>query len=223
MEKELYIKHLTDNINNNFDKYQSYLDSRDLYSFCSLKTLINENIHCLLLNNHIASICVTNHILERFVKLSIIEHGTAGLNYSNDELYNTALLESYNFDDKVLSKTLLQLKNIGLITDIEYNHLDNFRDNYRNPYSHSDTKNIIQDPSTIKGRMYSIEDFKNITNKIELENIQYEEKTISTFSPAMAQLSIQEHAIDNAFNYFKEVFNIMIIVDKRLQVLNSNK
>ncbi|WP_158963215.1 hypothetical protein [Myroides fluvii] len=221
MNKEFYIQHLTDNINNNIDRYFPYIDSRDLYSFCSLKTLINENINCLLLNNYIASICVTNHILERFVKLSIIEHGTTGLNYSDDNLYNIKLLESYDFDNEILNNTLAKLKNINLISDVEYKCLKDFKNNYRNPYSHSETKKIIKNTANFfSGRMYSIND---ILNNNGLENIPYEEKTISTLSPAIAQLHIQDHAIDNAFNYFKEVFDIIVIVDKRLQDINSNK
>ncbi|MDR2224189.1 MAG: hypothetical protein LBE34_15850 [Flavobacteriaceae bacterium] len=221
MKKEIYIQHLTKNINNNIDKYFPYIDSQSLYSFCSLKILINENINCLLLNNYIASICVTNHLLERFIKLSIIEYKTTGLNYTDDNLYNTRLIESYNIDSETLNNTLSELKATGLINDIEYKCLIGFKNKYRNPYSHSETKKIIKNaPDYFSGKMYSIDDFFN--NK-GLEDIPYEEKTISTLSPALAQLHIQQHATDNAFNYFKEVFDIIVIVDKRLQDINSKK
>jgi len=223
MKKEQYIKHLTTNINDNINTYFSYIDNNVFHTFCSLKRLINENINCLLLNNHIASICVTNHILERFIKLSLIEHGTSGIDYSNDELYNTKLLESFSYDHKVLGVTLQELRNVNLITDQELQNLQSFKDAYRNPYSHADTKRINKDvPNTFKGRMYSLDYLPNILTQ-NFKNLSYEEKNISTLSPPIAQEYIHEHAINNAFNYFKAVFDIMIIVDKRLQALNSSK
>lgn len=62
--------------------------------FLALTSLKNEILHNLLLNLFQTAIFGTNHLLERLIKLSLIEKHTLGLNYSNHELYNQKTLEA---------------------------------------------------------------------------------------------------------------------------------
>lgn len=221
MKKEDYLKNLNSKIHQNIDLYFEYIDREDLYYFVELKSLINENIDCLLLNNYLASINTTNHLFERFVKLSLINFYTIETDYSNIELYNQLIDKAYNFDDKTLVPVLKQFQETKLIDDGELKYLLNLKDKYRNPYAHSDTKKIVGNSESYKGKIFSIEDGFKALFENNFAQLPFKEIEIRNYSPPLAQLNIEIMAEKNAFKYFKEVFDFILIIDERLKELKA--
>lgn len=223
MKKEDYLRYLNSKIILNIDIYFEYIDRRDLYYFVELKSLINENIDCLLLNNYLASINTTNHLFERFVKLSLISYYTIEVDYSNIELYNQLIETAYNFDSKTLVPVLKQFREIKLIDDDELKYLLILKDKYRNPYAHSDTKKIVGNSESYRGKIFSIEDGLKALFDNNFSQLPFKEIDVRNYSPPLAQLNIEVMAEKNAFKYFKEVFDFILIIDKRLKELNAQR
>ena len=74
-------------IDENYESLKKYFIHQP-HHFLALTSLRNEILQNLLLNLFQTAIFGTNHLLERLIKLSLIEKHTLSLNYSNHELYN---------------------------------------------------------------------------------------------------------------------------------------
>ena len=62
-----YIEHFGKEIVKNLDELNFYYKHEFIF-FCEFRTIIYENLNCLLLGLYQASICMTNHLLERMLK-----------------------------------------------------------------------------------------------------------------------------------------------------------
>ena len=175
--------------------------------FCKLNTLIYENINCLLLGLNQASIFTTNHLLERMLKVALIDFHVKGYYIGNPE-FGIKLEEAKTlYDGKVLNDTINLSVEKSVITEDERKVLINLKNNFRNPYSHAEAAKIIKDaPQTFTGSMLNCTgaiDAMTKGKKIPLQQIK-----VSSYAFA------QEHqfilAQSNAFGYFKQIFNLMI-------------
>jgi len=193
-----------------------------LNHFIELTKLRDEILKCLLLELYQSSIFSTNHLLERVIKLALINKYTINLNFNQPELYNEKTLEAIElYDDKKLSYTLNSAQAEKLITEKEFKTLNLFRDKIRNPYSHAQIKRIISGaPEKFTGFMFNINEVQESLKKGE--PIKLGKKTeITTLSPAFAQIYQEDFSKQLAFDYFKIVNQIMINIDKRLEKLKT--
>lgn len=141
----------------NYDSLEKYFLHQP-YHFLALTSIRNEILQNLLLNLFQTAIFGTNHLLERLVKLSLIEKHTLGLNYSNDELYNQKTIEAIAlYDNLTLNDSLKAAYEQNLITETEKNTLMEIRKKIRNPYAHEEIKKIINKaPPKFTGFMFNI-------------------------------------------------------------------
>ncbi len=75
MEKEIFEKSFIKKLNTNFPEFDKYFDF-NLKVFCEFNTLIFEINKCLILELNRASITLTNNLLERLLKLALINNET---------------------------------------------------------------------------------------------------------------------------------------------------
>jgi len=187
--------------------------------FCNLNTLIYENINCLLLGLNQASIFTTNHLLERMLKVALMDFHTKGYYIGNPE-FEIKLEEAKKlYDGKVLNDTINLSVEKSVITEDERKELINLKNEFRNPYSHAEVAKIIKDaPQTFTGFM------GNFTGAIDAmtkgKKIPLQQITVPSY--AFAQEHQFELAKTKAFDYFKQIFNLMILIDERYQNHNSN-
>jgi hypothetical protein len=184
--------------------------------FCNLNTLVNENINCLLLGLNQASIFTTNHLLERMLKVALMDFHTKGY-YIGNPKFEIKLEEAKKlYDGKVLNDTINFAVAKSIITEDERKELINLKNEFRNPYSHAEAAKIIKDaPQTFTGFMGSFTEAMDAMTKGK----QIPLKQITVPSYAFAQEHQFNLAQTKSFDYFKQIFNLMIEIDKRYQNL----
>lgn len=203
----------------NYEQLKKYFLHQP-HHFLPLTSLRNEILQNLLLNLFQTAIFGTNHLLERLIKLSLIEKHTLGLNYSNHELYNQKTLEAIElYDNLTLFESLKAAEEQNLITDLEKSTFTEIRKKIRNPFSHAEIKKIINDaPPKFTGFMFNINDVKESLIK-GVSIPQGEKKEITTLSSTFSQLYQKDFSEQIALNYFENVYSILISIDKKLQEL----
>lgn len=150
-------KKLTDEVNeiirSRFEfierNYPSIRDAyRNHYDWPELDPLRHEICICITFGLCQAAITLTNHLLETLLKYAlIIQHGK-NKEQKEEETKGriiTSFIEKYKegvqlYGDANLDKTINRACTVGLITKDQKNQLHQFRDRFRNAYSHSDKK-----------------------------------------------------------------------------------
>ncbi|HOZ84678.1 MAG TPA: hypothetical protein PK191_04255 [Niabella sp.] len=206
-------------IDENYDSLKNYFLHQP-HHFLALESLRNEILQNLLLNLFQTAIFGTNHLLERLIKLSLIEKHTLGLNYSNHVLYNQKTIEAIElYDSLTLNDSLKAAYKQNLITELEKNTLMELRKKIRNPFSHAEIKKIINDaPPKFTGFMFNINDVKESLIK-GAPMPQGERKEITTLSSTFSQLYQKEFSEQIALDFFETVYSILINIDNKLQKL----
>ena len=187
-----YIEHFGKEIVKNLDELNFYYKHEFIF-FCEFRTIIYENLNCLLLGLYQASICMTNHLLERMLKHALIDFEMKGCYIGNP---------AFNENISAACKK-------GIITEEEGGKLKELKNKYRNPYSHASVKKIISEkPELVKGWIGKFpvpeEDSK------PLRNITVPSEIFSEYYQA-------DIAKKEAFPYFKIVFGTMVAIDQRYQ------
>lgn len=116
------------------------------YGWPEFDPLRDEISKCLICDFCQAAITLTNNLLEHFLKTICIYSDSIAKKEtepSNGLIINRAIID--RFDGLDLSQTLRHAKKIGLISEEQWKKLDNYRDEFRNAYSHSEKKKIFKD------------------------------------------------------------------------------
>jgi hypothetical protein len=202
-----------DRIIENLEKLSPFYEHH-FYLFCDLD-IIYENLNCLLLGLNQSSIFTTNHLLERMLKVALMNFYIKGSYIGNPD-FETKLEETKRlYDGKVLGETIRLAAEKDVITEDERKELTILKNEFRNPYSHAEAAKIIKDPPPTTGFMA---DFNKVIDAMKKgEQIPMQQVTVPSY--ILAQKHQIELARIKAFDYFKQVFNIMIEIDKRYQNL----
>lgn len=138
---ELFIKDLEKKIDENIPKVHSqFLND---YGWPEFDPLREEISRCLICDFCQAAITLTNHLLENFLKTMLIYKDESGIDTTQD--MRTAFkagIEKYN--DKNLVETIAKAKSLGIITKKDAKILNQYREDFRNAYSHADKKKIFK-------------------------------------------------------------------------------
>jgi hypothetical protein len=213
---ELLSEKFTNSVKNKFESVKEIF-THQLIEMSELTSLKNEIIYCIILDLNQASVFSTNHFLERMIKVALIKNHTIDYNYSQIEKYSEKLEESkIKFDSLKLYDSLKLAFENGLINEEQKSYLNDVRANIRNPYSHAEVSKINKNnPDFFHGFMFNIEDVKlqlikneplDLTNQI----------SIPTFSPTFAQLQQEQNSNEIAIGYFKNVYNILTEIEKKI-------
>ncbi|SFW36676.1 hypothetical protein [Cellulophaga fucicola] len=208
MEKEIFENSFIDKLNNNFPVFAKYFDF-NLKVFCEFNTLIFEINKCLILELDRASITLTNNLLERLLKLALINNET-GIGPLPFEKWNDVFSgPNEKYGSIPLGNSIEKCKKLELITAEEKTFLfDTIRELMRNGFSHADSSKILSDlPDETK--MFQ----GSFTNPNEdLKEVSVNQKITPTFQA----LQMESFAKENAKPYFDFVFNLIFRMEERL-------
>lgn len=205
---EFFSNNIKRNISALYPYYEHYF-----FCFCELRSVIWENLSCLLLGLHQASICTTNHLLERMLKHSLFILHTKGFYIGNPE-YDEKVDESKRlYDDKKLFETIKLACEKGIISQEESNDLNKWRKEIRNPYSHAESSKIIQNHPPLKGMLFDLNQVVEAKTKgipMPMQNVEIPSFAIAPYIQSKIAPTISQ-------DYFKRVFEIMVAIDERLK------
>ena len=209
-------KQFVNELNNNFDKnlFKIEFQFNNEYGWPEFDPLRDEISKCLICDLCQAAITLTNHLLENFLKTMLIYHETISNKNqdTDDDLFSMFKPNVDEYDARNLSQTLGQAKRKGLITKDQWKILDDYRDNFRNAYSHAEKKKIFKD-ITIGTNIVKLEDGQfNTSESIQTPLIEV------LFGQGIAQTLLSKGI---AFDYFISVDNIIRDVLKRF--INNNQ
>jgi hypothetical protein len=208
MDKEVFEKSFINKLNKNFPEFSKYFNFR-LEVFCEFNTLIFEINKCLILELYRATITLTNNLLERLLKLALIQNET-GIGPKPIEEWDEVFNEpNKKYSSIALGSSIEQCKRQGLISDKEKEFLfPTIRVLMRNGFSHADSSEILANLPD-ESIMYQ-GNLKNPNN--DLKKVSVNQKIF----PALQALQMEEFAKTNAKLYFDFVFKLIFIIEKRL-------
>ncbi len=209
MEKEIFEKAFIENLNKNFEVHAKYFEFR-FYTYPELGTSVFEINKCLILGFYRASITLTNNVLERVLKLALI-YNEVGIGPKPVENWSDIFsVPNEKYGSKQLGNTIELCKKEKLITEAEKKVLfETIRELMRNGFSHSDPSKILKDLPD-ETPVYQA----NLLNPTAFKEIQVNYKTI----PVFQAMQMDEFAKQNAFEYFKFVFELMKRIDNKLKL-----
>lgn len=133
-------------INHKYDIYKKYLYENNLFLFKSLEDNIKESVYCLMIGLYVASITNTNLILERAVKLALIQYQSKKiLDYKNVEIIDKYIEYDKKISGKSLDVNLQSCLKFKILNKEEYDELRDYKIKYRDGFSHFTPKNILKD------------------------------------------------------------------------------
>lgn len=204
--KNLFQKQFENGITKKFDKLIEYLRNPRFYYFTELELNIQQVIKCLLCESYSASITLTNHILERTLKLALIQN-ESGLQPKSIENWNETYKNSHRFSSWPMHKTITECKNQKLITIEQLEELKYYKNSIRNGFSHYDTDKILIDENNIiNGKQIKSEN--NLSEIIPLNLKQI---------PMLQNNYITKFAEENAEIYFDFVFSIILRIERKFK------
>lgn len=148
-----------------YEKYKKYLFESSLFLFKELEYNIKESTYCLIIGAKTASITNTNLILERALKLGLIQYEAGHIiDFQNEDSINKYLDCDRNYSGKPLDKNIQTCLKYGILTKNEANELKDYKLKFRDGFSHFTPKIILKGEKS----MISIPEDK-IDSKLELE------------------------------------------------------
>ena len=180
----------------NYDNYKEYLFETNLFLFGSLEKNIEESVYCLIIGAYTASITNTNLILERAIKLALMQFNAKDLlNFSNDDLIQKYIESDRKFSGKNLDQNIQTCQSFKIFTEEEAKELKEYKLKFRDGFSHFTPKNIL------KGE-------KSLFNIPGVEKID-EKMSIYLKLPTYQAAEVMQFAINNAENHLKYVLKII--------------
>lgn len=178
------------------------------YGFPALDPLRDEICKCFMCGLYQSTITLTNHLIERSLKFCLATKSTLETKVKNSDI-TTAFREGIDkYDNSMLDQTINAACTQGLITKEQKKELKEFREKFRNPYSHAFNK--IFEGKKVKGKVISTTDLESgIFNFFEhcFDKKTDEEFELSDlpFAQGIMQVNI---AKADSFPYFKRVNEI---------------
>jgi hypothetical protein len=204
---KIFIDDLNSHINPNYKIIKIIFNSE--YGYPALDPVRDEICKCFICGLYQSTITLTNHLLEKSLKFCL------GIKYSienkNKEAeLQDAFIEGINkYDNLQLEQTINAACTQRLITKEQKKDLKEFKEKFRNPYSHANKKKFRG--KTVKGKVVSTGDLEqgldnffkmcfdsSLEKEIPLENIP--------FAQGICQIGI---AKDDFYPYFRKVDEII--------------
>ncbi|MBX2966821.1 MAG: hypothetical protein KF845_11795 [Cyclobacteriaceae bacterium] len=209
MEKGVFEKSFIEKLDKNFPELSKYFEF-NLEIFCEFNTLIFEINKCLILEFHRATITLTNNLLERLLKLALINNET-GIGPIPIEKWNEVFKEpNRKYGSIPLGNSIEKCKKLGLLSEQEKHFLFNIiRELMRNGFSHADSSKILADLPDNSPMFQG-----SLTNpNADLKEVGINQKIIPTFQA----LQMENFAKENAKDYFDFVFHLIFRIEERLK------
>ncbi|SHM33563.1 hypothetical protein [Chryseobacterium polytrichastri] len=128
-----------------YDLYKKYLFENNLFLFRSLENNIKESIYCLIIGIHTASITNTNLILERAIKLALIQYQAEDLlDYSDEKIIQKYIDSDKKYSGRNLDENIQTCQKFKIFSENEAKELKEYKIKFRDGFSHFTPKNILR-------------------------------------------------------------------------------
>ncbi|MDV3704708.1 hypothetical protein [Elizabethkingia meningoseptica] len=127
-----------------YDQYKKYLYGHNLFLFRDLEQHIKDSVHCLIINAYIPSITNTNLLLERALKLVLIqfEVGTVA-DYGDEEIIKKYIQADKMYAGRSMDKNIQKCKKYKILSEEEASELTKYKLKFRDGFSHFTPANIL--------------------------------------------------------------------------------
>lgn len=127
-----------------YDKYKKFLYESNLFLFGELQYNIKESVNCLIIGAYIASITNTNLILERGIKLALIQYEVGELsNSDSEEILDKYIKADKQYSGKSMEKNIQRCIKYKIFNEEEAKELTQYKLKFRDGFSHFTPKNIL--------------------------------------------------------------------------------
>ena len=180
----------------------------------SLYPILAEICSCFYLQKNMAAVTLTNHLLESAIKFALVFKEGNGKTFDDlakmDTLFEKEC-KMYMYED--IGKNIGTLYKKGMITKEQQKRLIQFKNLYRNAYSHASNNAFVEQAST----PIVIGDF---SNSDYIENKQAK----VAYNPLLLVNARIDFINRTGFSYFQEVVNLIMILDRQIhQLYVTNK
>lgn len=132
-------------LNFGFEAYKKYLFESSLFLFRGLEYNIKESTYCLIIGAKTASITNTNLILERALKLGLIQYDADHLiDFQSEESVNKYIICDRKYSGKNIDQNIQICLKFGILTKNEADELRKYKLKFRDGFSHFTPKNILR-------------------------------------------------------------------------------
>ena len=213
MEKSIFEENFIHCLNTNFPRFSKYFDYQ-YRVFFELNTSIFEVTKCQILELHQASITLTNNILERLLKLALINN-EVGIRPIPTEKWNLIFKEAdRKYSSLSLGNSIEACKKNGLLTKEDSDFLfGTIRELMRNGFAHADPGKILSELPD-EAIMFQV----SLTNPKDLKEVHLNQKTI----PILQSIQIGNFAKANSSIYLDYVFSLLIRLESHLVEKNQS-
>lgn len=120
-----------------YEQYKNYLYGYNLFLFRDLERHIKDSVNCLIIDAYIPSITNTNLLLERALKLALIqfEVGTV-VDYNDEEIIKKYLQADKKYAGKSMDRNIQTCKKHKILNEEEANELTKYKLKFRDGFSH---------------------------------------------------------------------------------------
>jgi hypothetical protein len=143
------------------------------YDYAELDPVRSEICRCLICGLNQAAITLTNHLLEMALKTCLIFKYSKKNKGSDIDIFDFFDEGIQKYDDIDLGQSINAACSAGLITKEQKIRLHNFRETFRNAYSHASLEKTFGNNST-KAKVVTTKDFNSIE---ELGKIAFDRST----------------------------------------------
>lgn len=192
-KKEL--KELFDNgVEAKYDQYKKYLYEHNLFLFRDLQQHIKDSVNCLIIKAYIPSITNTNLLLERALKLALIQFEVGiVINYADKEIINKYIEADRQYAGKSMEKNIQKCVKYKILSSEEAEELSDYKLKFRDGFSHFTPINILKE--------------EKLMINISLEEHPGFEKTLKL--PQYQSMQVVVFAIKNAESHLSYVLDII--------------
>ncbi|AUC75011.1 hypothetical protein [Olleya sp. Bg11-27] len=178
-----------DGLTINYEHYKKYLFESNFFMFKDLEDNIKESVHCLIIGSFIASITNTNLILERAIKLALIQYEAGGLsNFDDEKIIEKYIKADEVYSGKSLDKNIQKCIKYNILNSEESQELKEYKLKFRDGFSHFTPKNILKGES----KMISIPlDSQNSKMERHLKMPTYQAKEVKMFARQNAEAHLK--------------------------------
>ncbi|GAA4929984.1 hypothetical protein [Mucilaginibacter defluvii] len=191
--------------NASWEAYEKIRDSYLVVLHGNYDHIRDEIMKCITFQLFQASITLTNHLLELLLKdcLIINDLGTSKLN--DPTVFSKYETAAKKYDSLMLNQTINEAKDRGIINLDEYNKLKDFKNKFRNAYSHGEKAKIFKGSNPVNFGFGKLDGSQPLqTGTVEP---QYFFVAHGEMQAAIAS--------QNAIEYFKDVDKLVIQIEKR--------
>jgi hypothetical protein len=207
-----FLKNLRNNLYQNISKCHSEYNNE--YDFPELDPLRYGIASCIICGYYQAAITLTNHLLENALKTFLIYHDVLTIHANSEKYFYQKIATGIDkYDGQKLNNTIDIAFTKKLISSEEKIELHNFREDYRNAYSHASKKKIFKDETLGISEIEVKEGQILVNDKIE---------QIIHILPFQGILQ-SKYAEANCVGYFKYVDRLVRKILLRLDELKDKK